>query len=247
MVDISWIFARHLDPLKGNNGLHCIQSYGQWLFHQPAKIPFRLIERSIMKIPMSLITLALVCSALPAQEKSAGVSLGVSVGFHSLNSTSDGLNLSTAGVTGTGSSGSAEFGMDLHFIHSERFSTRWGMTYATGQKVNLVRANFPGNATSFPNLDRTCFGVYIMGDLNIINGVGQNLYLTAGPVYNMYRIAQSGLSSSVNLDKTNKAGFIGGLGLSFNGSTMRWTPELLLQKVGTETTRIIRLHIQFQF
>jgi hypothetical protein len=51
----------------------------------------------------------------------------------------------------------------------------------------------------------------------------------------------------VDLDKVSKGGVVFGTGISFNGKTMRWTPEFLIQKVDKETAAIFRLHSQFQF
>jgi opacity protein-like surface antigen len=129
-------------------------------------------------------------------------------------------------------------------VHGERFSTRWGFAMNFGQMVDI---GYPGNRPT--NFDRSAYSVYVQGNLNIVNGIGKTWYLTAGPTYNWYSIdtKDSNGSSSTSVDKTSKVGVLFGTGVSFNGKTMRWTPEFLVSKVGEETTGIFRLHIQYQF
>ena len=200
---------------------------------------------------LSALAFVLICACVPSFAQgtaSPNMAIGFSVGYvHPVSSTQVNVQpggffdntYSTLSVNDGG-----ELGLDLSVIHGERFSTRWGMTYAyQGTAVT----NFGGSS-----LNRATLGGYVQGNFNIINGVGKAWFLTVGGVYNNYSISQngssdSGGSSSNEIDKTSKAGFTFGTGITFNGKTFRWTPEVLVQKVGNETTGIFRLHCQVPF
>lgn len=191
-----------------------------------------------MPLPsIPVLALAIACSALSAGDTTLGLSFGYKnfTDSKKVNLSSDtfynGYGISINNVP--------ELGIDLQVIHSERFSTRWGFVNDFGQKVTTTS---PYTRVT-EKLDRSAYGAYIMGNLNILNGVGKSWYLTAGGVYNWYSITRGG----ADLDKTTKVGVVFGTGISFNGKTMRWSPEFLIQKVDKEMSGIFRLHSQFQF
>jgi hypothetical protein len=184
-----------------------------------------------------VLALALACGGLSAGD----VALGLSLGYKQFADTKK-VNLASGSIytnSGVTINNVAELGLDLQVVHGERFSTRWGFVTDLGQKAEI--SYFPYGGTE--KLDRSAYGAYVMGNFNIVNGVGKNWYLTAGGVYNWYSITRN----EVDLDKVSKGGVVFGTGISFNGKTMRWTPEFLIQKVDKETAAIFRLHSQFQF
>jgi hypothetical protein len=201
-----------------------------------------------MRRNLTLLTLALVCAPIFAgTDPGSGMAFGFSVGYqHPQHNTKiettpnpqynfGGLLLNDGG----------EVGLELSVIHSERFSTRWGMIYSYQSMAAPM-----GYHLVVGSLHRAAFGGYLQGNFNLIQGVGKAWYLTAGGVYNAYSItANNGDSNdgSNDLDKTSKAGVVFGTGVTFNGKNWRWSPELLIQKVGIETTGIFRLHCQVQF
>jgi len=199
------------------------------------------------------LALALACAPAfaAAGQPDQSVIFGVSLGYiHPLTSTT--VLVSSGGIydqTGAGLAlnDGGEFGLEFLVIHSERFSTRWG-AFATYQGVT---ASNPPYGTPASGMNRLGFGGYGQINFNLVNGVGKSWYVTVGGVYANYSISANSSNddgdASGNLDKVSGVGVIAGTGISYNGRHVRFTPEVLVQKIGVETTGIFRLHFQFPF
>ena len=197
--------------------------------------------------PIPLLSLVLLCTPALAVEVASSSAFGFSVGLlHPLDSSK--VMVSQGGIydgtqAGVTANDGGEFGLEYLVVHGERFSTRWGVTYA----YQSMAASNPPAGTSGSGMTRTTLGGYLHANFILVEGVGKHWYLTIGGVYNSGTISQSGGSDGGTLDKVAQAGFAVGTGISFNGETMRFTPEFVLQKIGVETTAVMRLHCQVSF
>jgi len=199
-----------------------------------------------MPRPLPLLLLALVSAPLfagPNSNSAFGFSLGY---LHPVDSSK--VMVSQGGIyDGTGAgvkvSDGGELGLEYLVVHGERLSSRWGVTYA----YQGASAATPPAGTTGSGMTRTTFGAYGQGNFNMANGLGKAWYLTAGGVYNANTISQSGGSDGGDLDKVSRMGVMVGTGIGFTGERMRFTPEFLLQRIGVETTAIVRLHCQVSF
>ncbi|WP_005031499.1 hypothetical protein [Holophaga foetida] len=179
-----------------------------------------------------LLALAMATPAF-AQHFNQNVLLNVHVGALVPQESS---KIELDGLTTSGKQKSGyDVGLSLQVLHSERFSTRWGWSYAS-QDLDidaLPNEKFQRNYSTF----------YIQGLFSLVNGVGKNWYLLAGGIHQTRTIEWEGYSDEA--DKVRSAGFQVGTGLSFNSGAFRLAPELIYQQAGKEGSFLARVNFGF--